>query len=123
MPFDLSVTCTFMRGAKQKEMFEISDLRRKIEISDLRREILHLRSVCLFFPLGGEGGGGGTLIFSCIRRLGLFLGVQTFNFNIFWGFWKTEYFWGYEDFVDIFWVIIKLDYTLHFRVFSEGQST
>ena len=66
-----------MRGAKQKEMFEISDL---------RREILHLRSVCLFFPGGGWGGGVGTLIFSCIRRLGLLLGVQNFEFQYFWGF-------------------------------------
>ena len=38
-----------MRGAKQKEMFEISDL---------RWENLHLiLSVC--FPPGGGGGGGG----------------------------------------------------------------
>ena len=50
-------------------------------------------------------GGGGTLIFSCIRRLGLFRGVgfKILNFNIFGGFQKTEYFWGYEDIVDIFW--------------------
>ena len=66
-----------MRGAKQKEMFEI-------EISDLRRrEILHL-SVC---PPGGGGGGGGcTLIFSYIRRPGLFFGVKNFEFQYFWGF-------------------------------------
>ena len=38
-----------MRGAKQKKMFEISDLR--------RREILHL-SVC-FSPEGVGGGGEG----------------------------------------------------------------
>ena len=63
-----------MRGAKQKEMFVISDL---------GREILHLRSVCLFFPWGR--GGGVTLIFSCIRRLGLFLGVQNFEFHFFFG--------------------------------------
>ena len=58
-----------MRDAKQKEMFEISDL---------RREILHLRSVCrlsvCFSP--GEGGGGGTLIFSYISRLRLFFGSK-----------------------------------------------
>ena len=48
------------------------------------------------------GGGGGTLIFSRIRRLGPFLGFKILNFNIFWGFQKNEYFWGYEDFVDIF---------------------
>ena len=67
-----------MRGAKPKEMFVISDL---------RREILHLGSVCLFFPEEGMGGGGGgTLIFSYIRRLGLFFGVQNFEFQYFWGF-------------------------------------
>ena len=48
------------------------------------------------------GGGGGTLIFSHIRRLGLFLGFKTLNFNIFGGFQKNENFLGYEDFVDIF---------------------
>ena len=69
-----------MRGAKQKEMFEI-------EISDLRRrEILHFRSVC---P-PGRGGGGILLIFSYIRRPRLFLGVKIFNFNI---FQENEYFW------------------------------
>ena len=52
-----------MRGAKQKETFEISDL---------RRDILHFRSVC---PLGG--GGGGSLIFSYIGRLEqIFLGTK-----------------------------------------------
>ena len=51
----------------------------------------------------GPGGGGGTLIFSHIRRLGPFLGFKILNFNIFFGFQKNEYFLGYEDFVDIFW--------------------
>ena len=59
-----------MRGAKQKEMFEISDLRRK--------EILLLRSVCPFVP---QGVGGDTLIFSYIHRPGLFWGVQNFEFQ------------------------------------------
>ena len=45
---------------------------------------------------------GGTLIFSYIRRLGPFLGVKFWNFNIFWGFQKNEYFFGYKNFVDIF---------------------
>ena len=52
-----------MRGTKQKEMFEISDLR--------RREILLLRSVCPFVP---QGGGGDTLIFSYIHMHRLFSG-------------------------------------------------
>ena len=44
---------------------------------------------------------------------GYFWGFKILNFNIFFFFWgggggggvgvqKTEYFWGYEDFVDIF---------------------
>ena len=32
-----------------------------------------------------QGGGGDTLIFSYIRRLGPFLGVQNFEFQYFWG--------------------------------------
>ena len=50
------------------------------------------------------------MIFSLIRRLGLFIfffwgggGFKILNFNIFGGFQKNSYFWGYEDFVDIFW--------------------
>ena len=53
---------------------------------------------------GGKGvqpsGGGGTLIFSHIRRLGLFFGFKILNFNIFWGFQKN-------DFVIFFGVITK----------------
>ena len=67
--------------------------------------------------------GGGTLIFSYIRRLRLFL-----NYNIFGGFQQTKYFWRYEDFVDIFWDHHKIGLyleaiSMHFRVFSEGQGT
>ena len=46
-------------------------------------------------------GGGGTEIFINIRRLGPFWGIKILNFNIFGGFQKYHYFWGYEDFVDI----------------------
>ena len=59
---------------------------------------------------GSAGGGGGTLILSYIRRLGSFFWVQFLNFNILGGFQKNKYFFGYEDFVDIFWVITKLGY-------------
>ena len=41
-----------------------------------------------------QGGGGGTLIFSHIRRLGPFFGFKILNFNIFWGFQKNEFFLG-----------------------------
>ena len=42
------------------------------------------------------GGGGGTLIFSYIRRLRSFVGFQNFEFQYFWGltFQKNEYFLG-----------------------------
>ena len=46
--------------------------------------------------------GWGTLKFSYIRRLGSFLGFKILYFNIFGGFQKNEYFWGYKDLVDIF---------------------
>ena len=41
---------------------------------------------------------------------GYFLGLNFLNFNIFGDFQKNEYFWGYDDFVDIFGVITKLAY-------------
>ena len=76
-----------MKGAKQKKMFEISDLRRKI---------LHLRSVCLSPP-------GVLLYFHAYVGLSYFWGFKILNFNILGFFQKTECFWKYEDFVDIFW--------------------
>ena len=47
---------------------------------------------------------------------------------MFWGFQRNEYFWGYEDFMDIFGVyhIIGLYLrviSMHCRVFSFGQGT
>ena len=48
-------------------------------------------------------GGGGTLIFLYIRRLGLIVLVQSFEFQYFLGVSeKNNIFAGYEDFVDIF---------------------
>ena len=49
-----------------------------------------------------SGGGGGTLIFSYTRRLRPFLGVQKFNFSMFWGFQRNEYFGGMKI-LWIFW--------------------
>ena len=48
------------------------------------------------------GGGGGTLIFSHIRRLWLFLRVQNSEFQYFFGFQKNENCLGYEDCVAFF---------------------
>ena len=68
---------------------------------------------------------GGTLKFLYILRLGLFLWVQNFEFQYFWGFSKKKkYFLGYEDFVDIFLgchhkIGLYLGViSMHFRVFS-----
>ena len=49
-----------------------------------------------------QGGGGGALKFLYIRRLWLFFAFKILNFNIFWGFQKNKYYWGYADFMDIF---------------------
>ena len=79
--------------------------------------------------------GGGTLIFSYVRRLGLIMGFKILNFNVFGGFQKNEYSFGYlffhtifqegdifsstaslpyyvmyESFVDVYGVITKLGY-------------
>ena len=60
-----------------------------------------------------QGGGGGTLIFSYIRRLGTFLGVQNFEFQYFLGFHKKIIFLWVCRFCGYFWgVIKKLDYIL-----------
>ena len=48
------------------------------------------------------GGGGGTLIFSYIRRLEPFFWFQNFEFQYFLGFSEKIIFFGHEYFVDIF---------------------
>ena len=64
-----------------------------------------------------QGGYSDIFIHS---RLGSFFGVQNFEFIIFGGFQKNEYFLRYEDFVDIFlgssqnWTILRG----HFYTFS-----
>ena len=71
-----------------------------------------------------KGGAWGTLIFSYIRRLGSFLWGQNFEFQyFFFGFQKNKYFFGCDDFVDIFWGHHKIGLylgviSMHFRVFS-----
>ena len=57
-----------------------------------------------------KGGGGVTLIFSYILRLGHFWGFKNLAFNIFGGFQKKNVFWGIKI-LWIFWgVITKFDY-------------
>ena len=51
---------------------------------------------------GGGGGGGALLYFHTYVGSVHFFGVEFLNFNIFLGFQKNEYFFGYEHFVDIF---------------------
>ena len=85
MPFDLVVTISM----------------HFYERCQTKRDVWNFRSekkgdspyVCPFPPCVGSG---------------YFLGFKILNFNIFFfgggggGVQKTEYFWGYEDFVDIF---------------------
>ena len=106
-----------MKGAKQKEMFEITNL---------RREILHLRSVCPFFPRVGGGGGGGrfsdifiqmwlqaifrgskflvSIFLRVFRKLNIFGGMKILCF--------VECFWGHHK-IGIYLEVISM----HFRVF------
>ena len=74
------------------------------------------------FVVSRGGGGGGTLMFSYIRRLGPCFGVQNFEFQYFWGV-SGIFFLEYEDFVDLFGGHHKIDLylgviSMHFRVFS-----
>ena len=103
-----------MRGAKQKEMFAISDLR--------RREILHLRSVCQFVTRGGGGGGGGgysDIFIIGTLRLFFFWGGSKFCISIFFGGFQKKIlwilFWGHHK-IGLYLELI----TIHFRIFSEG---
>ena len=57
---------------------------------------------CVCVCVWGGGGGGGGLRFSYIYvGWDHFWRFKILNFNIFGGFQKYHYFWGYEDFVDI----------------------
>ena len=53
-------------------------------------------------PRGG-GEGGGTRIFSYIRRLGSFFAFRILNFNIFGGFQKKDFFGGMR----ILWIFFE----------------
>ena len=73
-----------------------------------------------------RGGGGGTLIFSYIRRLGSSSWVQNLKFTIFWDFQKNKYVLIFWD-MKILWIFflgrLKIELylgviSMHFRVFS-----
>ena len=66
--------------------------------------------------VGGIGGGG--LRFSYIYvGWDHFWGFKILNFNIFGGFQKYHYFWGYEDFVDNKIGLVLEVISIHFRDF------
>ena len=61
---------------------------------DTREQNNSIYSISRHGMIPGVGGGGGTLIFSYIRRLESFFG-QTFEFQCFFGvFRKINVFWG-----------------------------
>ena len=85
-----------------------------------------MSSVTYIRPRGR--GGGRTLIFLDIRRLGSFFsGFKILNFNIFGVFRKNKYFLGYEDFVDIFggssqnWTIFRGHFYAFYGVFLRSR--
>ena len=57
-----------------------------------------------------EGGRGYSEFFYTYVGSGYFLGAQNFEFHFLGVFRKNEYFWGYEDFVDILGVTTKWAY-------------
>ena len=66
--------------------------------------------------------GGGTLVFSCIQRLGSFFGVKNFEFHIFGSFQKKK-----MGGTKILWIFLGGHHkiglylgtnSIHFRVFS-----
>ena len=70
------------------------------------------------------GGGGGTLIFSYLRRLGSFFGGSKFLISIFWGVFRKItifrgmqilwiYIWGHHK-IRLYLGVISM----HFRLFS-----
>ena len=67
------------------------------------------------------------MIFSCIRRLGSFFGVQNFEFQYFWGFQKNKIFLGHEDFLDIFggssqnWTIFRGHFCAFYGLFLRSR--
>ena len=73
--------------------------------------------------------GWGTLIFSCIRRLGSFFWVQICEFQYFWGVLrKMNVFWGMKILWIFLWGQPKIGLVLevismYFRVFSKGKYT
>ena len=72
-----------------------------------------------------KGGGGCAQIFSYKHRLESFFLFKILSLTIFEGFQKNEYFWGYEDFVDIFRGPSQIGlylgvFSMYFRVFSYG---
>ena len=60
-------------------------------------------------PILTDDPQGGTLIFSYIRRLCPFFGLKILHFDIFRGFQKNKYLFGYENFVVFLGVMTKLD--------------
>ena len=81
-----------------------------------------MRFICASGVFWPRGEGGGTLIFSYIRRLGTFFGFKILNFNIFLGFRKMNIFFGMKILWIFFWGHNKVGLnsgfiSMHFRVF------
>ena len=69
---------------------------------DVLSGLMWVQTVSKSYSRQRARGGGGTLILPYIRRLGPFFGFKILNSDIFLGFQKNKYFFGYDNFVDIF---------------------
>ena len=82
----------------------------------------------IFFCMMEPQGGGGTLIFSHIHRLGLFFWVQNSEFQYFWGFRKMNIFLDMKILRIFFggssqnWASFRV-ISMHFRVFFKVKGT
>ena len=88
-----------------------------------QRNLLHHEEETLEHRQINRGGGGGTLIFSFIRRLGSFFWSKILNFNILLGFQKNDFLGGMKILWVCFWDHHKIGLSLrvnsmHFRVLS-----
>ena len=96
MPFDLSVTISMHFYERCQTKRDVRNFR--FEEGDSSSQV----RLCFPPSRGGGGGGGVLLYFHAYVGSGYFGGFKILNFNIVGGFQKTEYFWEYEDFVDMF---------------------
>ena len=113
--FTILISLTSLSLTLSKSLRKVLSCRGPVEVAE--REIYHTTH---WTAVGHDvvPGGGGTLIFSYIRRLGSFFGGSKFEFQYFWGFSEKLIFFGVRRFCGYFFFffggggggLTKLDY-------------